>query len=553
VSYREGLKRAPRPSFPTSRQLTFRLGTITGARFAPDGNTLVYSAAFDGKPLELYTSRLERPESRSLKSQVGGRPAGIQSISRDGEMAILLDCELMWGECHDGTLARMPLVGGAPREIMEDVYSADWSPDGKELAVVRAAEGQYQLEYPIGKVLYRAPGKIEAMRVSPKGDLVAFVDYPSLDSGAGATVQVVDRAGNRKTLYEAGEGGRGVAWSPAGDEVWFSASSSGGLALYAATLSGRARLVFGAPGHLLLFDISRDGRVLVARQNPRTQMVGFAAGSGGERNLSWFKGSVSADLSADGKHVLFHDGAWGPERGAHVYLRKTDGSDEPVWLGEGRALALSPDGKWALALRPGQPPQLVLLPTGPGEPRLLPRGDIKEYNYASFFPDGQRILFTGLTELGRPLRSYAQDVLGGDPRPVTEEGVVALSVSPDGRSLLCWTHGRTPNGEYYSLPLDGGAPTALPGLGFGGVPIRWGADGRALYVREDSDLESSLYRLDLRGGGEKLLKRIAPDPVGLIGLEVNRPGGVQVSSDGKSYVYTYWILLQELFVMEGLK
>jgi hypothetical protein len=85
------------------------------------------------------------------------------------------------------------------------------------------------------------------------------------------------------------------------------------------------------------------------------------------------------------------------------------------------------------------------------------------------------------------------------------------------------------------------------------VPIRWGADGRALYVREDSDLESSIYRLDLRGGGEKLLKRIAPDPVGLIGLEVNRPGGVQVSSDGKSYVYTYWILLQELFVMEGLK
>ena len=555
VSYRAGRASAPPPAFPASRQLSFRLGTISGARFAPDGNTLVYSAAFDGKPLELYTSRLERPESRSLKSQVGGRSAGIQSISSTGEMAILLDCELMWGECHDGTLARMPLVGGAPREIMEDVYAADWSPDGKELAVVRAAEGQYQLEYPIGKVLYKAPGKIDSLRVSPKGDMVVFVDHPLLDSSEGASIQVVDLAGNRKTLYveESEAAGRGLAWSPAGDEVWFSAAREHNLALYAVTLSGRARLVFNAPGHLLLFDISRDGRVLVARGNPRTRMVGFTAGSGEERELSWFKYSVSADLSADGKQVLFHDGAQAAEQGPQVYLRKTDGSNDPVRLGDGKALALSPDGKWALALQPGPPPQLVLLPTGPGEPRLLPRGDIKEYHYASWFPGGGRILFTGLTEVGRPLRSYTQDIGGGQPSPVTEEGVVALSVSPDGGRLLCWTRGRGPDGEYYLLPLDGGAPAPLPDLGFGGVPVRWSADGRALYVREDSELESTIYRLDLRGGGETLVKRIAPDPVGMVGLEVNRPGGVQIAPDGKSYVYTYWILLQELYVMEGLK
>jgi Tol biopolymer transport system component len=553
-SYRAGLKNAPPPSFPTFRQLTFRRGSLSTARFAPDGNTLVYSAAFDGKPIELFTGRLERPESISLKAQVGGRTAGIQSISPQGEMALILDCEPMWGECHDGTLALMPLGGGAPREVMEDVYAADWSPDGKELAIVRASEGVYQLEYPKGHVLYKAPGRIATMRVSPKGDLVAFIDHPILDSGVGASVQVVDLNGNRRTLFKNGQGARGLAWSPSGEEVWFSVGDGGIIAIYAVTLSGRSRVVYRAPGSLLLYDISRDGRALVARGSRRSRMITVAAGSGEEHDLTWFDFSAAADLSADGKHVLFHEGdKMTDERDVQVFLRKADGSDDPVRLGDGRALALSPDGKWALALREGPPPQLVLLPTGPGEPRLLPRGRIKEYHYASFFPDGRRILFTGLADLGRPLRSYEQDIEGGEPRPVTEEGVIALWVSPDGKRFVGWGPGRGFGGEYYLFPFEGGAPVRIPGMEFGEVPARWSADGRALFVLEDADYESAIYRLDLRDGSRRLVKRIAPDPVGLVGLEINRPGSIQVTPDGKSYVYTYFILLQELFLVEGLK
>src|SRR6185503_12479553 len=141
------LERAKVLPSPTFRRLTYRLGVITGARFAPDSQTVLYSAAWDGKPVEVFSTRAGGPESRPL----GLPSAGVLAISSIGELAISLGCELNWAECR-GTLARMPLAGGAPREVLQDVYYADWSPDGKSLAVVRSVDGRFRLEYPIGRV-----------------------------------------------------------------------------------------------------------------------------------------------------------------------------------------------------------------------------------------------------------------------------------------------------------------------------------------------------------------------------------------------------------------
>jgi len=112
--------------------------------------------------------------------------------------------------------------------------------------------------------------------------------------------------------------------------------------------------------------------------------------------------------------------------------------------------------------------------------------------------------------------------------------------------------GHGPDGKYYLCPIDGSKPTPVSGLGLGDVPIQWSADGRALYVREDGDFDSGIYRLNLSTGGRELVKKIVPDPVGLIGLEV-KPGGIQITPDGKSYVYTYWSYVDNLFLLEGLK
>jgi serine/threonine protein kinase/Tol biopolymer transport system component len=493
ASFYAGMKQAPAPAQPTFRQLTFRRGVITGARFSPDGGTLIYSAAFDGKAVELFTSHLESPESSPLKIQ-----ANIESISSTGEMAILLNCELDAFGCHNGTLARLPLVGGTPRQIMENTYLADWSPDGQELAVVRANDrGQYQLEYPIGTVLYTATGGIGALRVSPNGDLVAFIDKPILGD-TGGSIMTVNRKGETSTLSDGWTSAGGLAWSPTGEELWFSAGKKGVNALYAHKLSGGERLVFQAPGNVGLKDISRNGRVLLQRGVPRSRMMVATAGSEQERDLAWFDYSTSADISADGKSLLFYEQGTAVGSVPFVYLRRMDGSNEPFRLGQGKPFALSPDGKWALAVQESAQPQLVLFSTGPGQPRLLPRGDINEYHYASWFPDGQRILFTGLVT-GHPLRSYIQDISGGQPQPITEEGIIALLVSPDGKRLVAWAPDRGPDGKYYLSPVDGTKSTAIPGLEVGETPIQWSTDGRSLYVRS-GDFISSIYRIDLLSG-----------------------------------------------------
>lgn len=545
LSFYAGLKNVPPTVPPTFRQLTFRRGAITGARFAPGGDTVIYSAAFDGKPVELFTTHLESPESRSLNLQ-----AGIQSISSTGEMAILLDCELDMFGCHNGTLARVPLVGGTPREIMEHVYSADWAPDGQQLAIVRAnEEGQYQLEYPIGTVLYKAAGRIGPMRVSPKGDMVAFVDQPVLGD-PGGSIMSVDRNGQTRTLSSGWTSLGGLAWSPTGEEIWIAAGKDRVNALYALALSGKVRLVLPGFGNVGLRDISRDGRVLIQRGIPRTRMVVFADGSEKERDLAWFDSSTAADISSDGKSLLFYD--WSPAVGGvrFVYLRKMDGSNDPIRLGQGKALALSPDGKWALAVQESLQPQLVLMPTGPGQQRLLPRGDIIEYHYATWFPDGQQILFTGL-EQGHGLRSYVQDISGGPANPVTEEGVIALLVSPDGKRLVAWAPDGGPDGRYYLSPIDRAKSIPIPGLEIGEVPIRWSTDGRALYVRGSGGPNVNIYRIDLSSGRRELRKEIVPDQVGFVILA--EPDGVQITPDGKSYAYTYWTAFRDLFLAEGLK
>ncbi len=128
-----GRDQASTQSPPSFLTLTSRRGYIPQARFAPDGQTVVYSAAWDGQPLDVYLTRLDGIESRSL-----GLPgASVLAISSKGELAISEGCQYDHaGLGCFGTLARVPLAGGAPRPIAENVRQADWSPDGAHLAAV---------------------------------------------------------------------------------------------------------------------------------------------------------------------------------------------------------------------------------------------------------------------------------------------------------------------------------------------------------------------------------------------------------------------------------
>jgi Tol biopolymer transport system component len=474
----------------------------------------------------------------------------VFSVSSTGELALALGCRLNWGECT-GTLAQVPITGGTPRELMKDVHVADWSPDGQSMVVVSFAGGRYRLEYPIGTVLYEPPGWITYARVSPRGDRIAFLDHPRLGD-IGGSVALLDAAGRKTTLSSDWKSLQGLAWSSTGDEIWFTGSRSGkggSSALYAVTLTGRERTVFSSPGTLKLNDISHDGQVLLTRGTSRGGIMASGGEGTKDRELSWFDYSTVGDLSADGKTLLFYE--WGEGVGAKftTFIRKMDGSDA-VRLGEGRPLALSPDGQWALAVEDDSTGQLLLLPTRTGDVRRIPRGPIAEYlDWATWSPDGRRIYFAG-REASDVRRTYVQDVDGGEPRPVTPDGFVGLLLSPDGRMLATVDR----YGEYYLYPVDRGSqPQPLPGYRDGDVLLQWSDDGRFVFIREAGNLVLRLHRLELSTGNRQFWKELVPpDPTVLIDIGSD-PGQVRLARDGMSYAYTYWTFDGELYLAQGLK
>src|SRR4029077_2884137 len=179
--------------------------------------TVVYSAKLDGRPVDTYVIREDYPES--LPAGLNG--AVLLSVSKQGQMAVLTKptywAHLQWG----GTLATSPMGGSAPRELMEHVMEADWSPDGSEMAVLdrELTKNKWQLQYPIGKVLVEGENWMSDLRISPDGQQVAFFRHPPNVDDRGEVV-AVDRAGKQKMLSTGWESLEGLAWAPSGKEVW---------------------------------------------------------------------------------------------------------------------------------------------------------------------------------------------------------------------------------------------------------------------------------------------------------------------------------------------
>ncbi|MBV8051499.1 MAG: PD40 domain-containing protein, partial [Acidobacteriaceae bacterium] len=533
---------------PVYRQLTFRRGSIRSARFAPDGQTILYSAAWQGNPTDVFTARPEAPEARAM----GLSHTQLTSVSSASEVAVLLDSKATGTWVNMGTLARAPLIGGAPREVLEQVQWADWAPDGSNLAVVRDYGGRNRLEYPIGKVLYETGGWISHPRVSPGGDRIAFLDHPVQGDDSGS-LAVVDLNGKKTTLAGEWYTIQGLAWSPNGKEVWFTASKSGvDRTLYAVTLDGTQRLVLRLPGALMLFDIWKDGRILMMRASWRRELVGMIDGESRQKDLSWLDYSYPADLSPDGKTLLFDEEGGGGSLAYSksgglsyaVYLRKTDGSPA-VLLGEGGAVALSPDGKSVISATQDSPSQLKLLTTGAGEPKDLTKDNIN-HNWAHWFPDGKHILWSA-NEPGKGVRLYVDDLGSGKAQAITPEGIngTVFIISPNSE----WVAAIGPDGKGYLYPVAGGEPQPVRGMNPGEQPITFTSDSRSLYVYQPGELPARVYHLDLQTGQRTFWKELMPsDPAG-----VETIGPILMTADAKTCVFGYHRMLADLYLVEGLK
>jgi Tol biopolymer transport system component/tRNA A-37 threonylcarbamoyl transferase component Bud32 len=524
-----------KPVKPTFQRLTYRRGDISSAKFSPDGQTVVFGAQWANEPTNIFSMRPGSREYRTLDLPEGR----ILAISSTGEMAILLGPT---ANGVAGTLARVPLSGGAPREILENVNDADWSPDGSTLAVSRTVDGKNRIEYPIGTTRYENEGRPpELMRVSPKGDSIGFFEH---DNDLGSyTVTVLEINGKKRALSRGWQELGGLAWSPKGDEIWFSGAKAGEEpALRAVTLNAKERLVVETPAFMVVDDITRDKGVLFTVADSRLGISALAPGSKQERDLSWFDASSILDISADGGTILFEELSYGTARNPAIYLRKTDGSPA-VRLGDGNRPALSPDGKFvACILNNGPQTELSLLPTGPGEARVFSTSGM-HYERVEWLPGGQKLLFTG-NQPNRPMRTYLQDIRGGEPTPVTPEGMPARHVSPDGKYVTAVV-----GGKLNLVPIAGAAAKPAVGVEAGEAVVNWSADGRSLFLRQNEGLTAvKINRLDLASGHQELWKELKPaDPVGV------QIYNVVVTPDGNAYAYSFQRDISTLYLAEGLK
>ena len=527
------------PAPPDFSQITFRQGAISSGRFTPDGETVVYGAAWDGTPTEIFTARPGAPESRSL----GLPSADVLSVSSSGELAILLDAHYTLGFQRGGTLARAPLAGGVPRPVLENVQDADWTPDGSALAVVREVDGRYRLEYPVGKVLYETSLWMSSARFSRDGRRIAFIDHPLLGDNRGR-VAVVDLAGKMKVLTEPFNSAEGLAWSKDGSEIWFSAGKAGNrLSVFAVDLAGHERTVIDVPASLSLFDVGANGRVLLGRNSWRRGIAGLAPGEGAERDLSWLDWSRPGAISEDGRRMLFDEQGQGGGPAYSVYLRGTDGSPA-VKLGDGYSLALSPDDRFAATVPVDPADRITFVPTGTGEARTVMFPGLS-INFARWHPDGRRLLMAA-AEAGHLNRLYVIDQERGAPKPITgEEPGIQGAVSPDGTRVAVASQ----SGPGRIVPIEGGEARPLPGVVAGDFILGWTDDARGLFVIRPKGLPARIERVDLATGQRTLWKEVLPvDRAGLVDV-----GYFYLSADGRSYVYSYRRNLSTLYVGTGLR
>lgn len=522
------------------QRLTFQRGYIISARFAPDGQNLVYAAAWNGQPFEIFMTRPGSLESRPL----GLRNATLLGISNTGEMAILVKQRMVTHWIQSGTLARISLEGGAPREMLENVNDGAIAPDGRSFAIVRTVNGRQQLEFPIGQVLYSTDGYMSHVRISPDGKTVAFLDHPIYGDDRGF-VTVIQPDGNLRRLTPEWGSAEGLAWRPSGDELWFAATGKDLHKLvFSTNLRGKIREVWRGPVDAMVQDIASDGRLLLTREDVSSQMLAWRDGDGAERNYTWLGWTLASALSPSGDALAFTEYNVDPTTDYYACLRPLDGSP-PVKLGEGQVLAYSAAARAVVSVVPSRPNQLHILPVGAGETKTVSLGSVRAHAMpGAWSPDGLTFYFTG-AEPGHRRRTYRTNLAGDKPEPVTGEGEWATLLSPDGRTLVV----RDVMNRHKLLDLPTARTRPLASLAWNEFPIGWDAGGASLWLRTGESFPYAIERLNLATGERQPHLNLRPvDPAGMLSVP-----NIVISPDGRTYAYNVVRIISDLYLATGLR
>jgi eukaryotic-like serine/threonine-protein kinase len=528
------------------QQLTFSRGYLLSGRLAPDGQTAIYAGRWEGGSLGLHMRRSETPDPIPIPLP----KADVLAISSTGEMAIQLSPTLAHSGAYRGTLALAPMFGGAPRQLAEDVMFADFGPTGRDLLVVRDAGGKSYIEYPMGRVLYESSGHVSFARLSPGGDRIAFLDHP-LKNDDRSSVAMIDLDGKKTTLTREWASAQGLAWIPSGKEIWFTATDSGVFRtnIFGVGLSGALRQVYAFLGSVRILDIAKGGNILLAREDYRVGILAKGPGDSAERELGWLDYSMPAELSPDGRTILFTESSHSVGRDYAVCARGMDGSPV-IRLGEGTAIALSPDGRWAAAHTPYRDSPVELLPTGPGQKRSFSKRGFLLDHRAHFTPDSRRIVMTGHDERGI-VRLLLLEVESGSLTPLPlrlerPDSRSTVALTPGGREALVLYRD---TGESEFVPLDGAPGRPGPAFEKGDGLVAFSSDGAWIYVQAGvRRIPLPIDRIHVERGERENWRKLMPsDASGLIAL-----GAFTMALDGEAYAYLCQRELSVLYVGQGL-
>jgi Tol biopolymer transport system component len=536
--------RPPEASMPTFRALSFHSGRVANARFAPDGTTVVFGASTRDRPLALLSTRTDSVESRPLELP----PADILGISRNGQMAVLLDRHNEGSWVSVGTLATADLAGGAPRPIIERVNDGDMSDDGNRMAVVREVGQSQRLEYPLGDVLFETHGWISHVRIAPEGERVAFLHHPVYGDDRGL-VAMVDTDGTFTELTEEmPDSLQGLAWSPDGASIWFSAFVFGKGGVLWSVRPGADRVErLSTPIAIRLQDIAPDGRAIIVAGDTRAEIAGLLAGQTSEQRFEGWNDDSIGGLDADGTmfagnmQVATVDGEYA------AFARSAAGSP-PVRVGYGDVFGMSPDGTWVFTRKmTGDKGKLILLSTGPGEPRVIDLGsgvriDDSSQAMLTCSLDGRRAAFSGFANGVGP-RIFVMDLVDGRLKAVGPAGTKDAIISPDGSRVAALA----PDGAVTIYPVAEGTPLVVSSVGHDEKPVQWTRDGSSLLLWNRA-FPARIQKVDISDGSRSLALEIMPrDPAGVL------YGQILLAADGRHYVYRYRRDSSALYLVDGLR
>ncbi|MGA7566351.1 MAG: hypothetical protein WBW53_09800 [Terriglobales bacterium] len=349
---------------------------------------------------------------------------------------------------------------------------------------------------------------------------------------------------------------QGLAWSPSGDEIWFSAtaveSGTPERPICAVNLKGKVRVVASAPIYLQLQDIASDGRILLTTVAFTTSVGTGEAKSGRLHELSGVMHRWLGAISPDGSMLLVNGFDTNTSSSYQLYLQSADDSP-PVLIGEGSGAGLSPDGKSAVAVDVPHPENLLIIPTSVGNSRKLQAPPGRHYVGAAFLPDGKRLLIS-TTATGQETESAVQDVDGGAVHQFGKPGRhlptsgfrLFPGPSPDGR--FCIETDDTNHSWLQPIGNDGGDAKGITGLSPAERVLGWHGDSNNLFVSDPAGADTEVYNLNLATGVRTRWVRFSPaDKAGMRSKEI------LLTPDGSRFAYVVRRINSNLFVADGLR